>query len=612
MQLVTNIAAYKFAHLRDLKPLREQLKQCCFNRGLKGTILLSTEGINLFVAGGAAEIDDLLKFLRSVPGLENLTPKYSESREQPFHRMLVKIKKEIISFGIEGIDPASRPAPKLSPRQLKQWLDEGRPLTLLDTRNDYEVKLGTFRNATTLDIDHFREFPDAARKLPEEWKRQPIVMFCTGGIRCEKAGPFMQQEGYENILQLDGGILKYFEECGNAHYDGECFVFDRRVGVDPSLHESESSLCFACQSPLTPEDLADERYVEGRSCPYCHVATAEQQERILAERNRALRELISPLPGSVPYENRRPLNVSSDYDNRTALEFVCGILDHVPVEEWRDAFKAGRIRRRLSNHTGLDRTKDDSVVIAAADVVRGGDRLLHVLSQTREPDVSTDVRILYEDQAIIVVFKPAPLPMHPCGRFNRNSLQYFLAQAYEPQSPRPAHRIDANTTGLVLFSRTRHFAKVLQRQFEVSACDTVRKTYLARVNGHPSEETFSCDLPISDEPQEFGSRRIDQQKGLPARTDFRVIERFDDGTALIEAIPLTGRTNQIRVHLWSLNHAICNDPTYLPGRQIGDSQTATVDARQLCLLAWQIEFTHPLTKQRMNFEADVPDWATRE
>jgi predicted sulfurtransferase len=198
----------------------------------QSAVLLSTEGINLFVAGSRESINLLLVELRNVPGLSSLEPKISESEHQPFNRMLVRIKKEIIAFGVEGIDPGKRTSPKLPATTLKQWLDEGRTVTLLDTRNDYEVKLGTFKNAHTIGIDHFREFPDAVRKLPESMKDQPIVMFCTGGVRCEKAGPFMEMEGFRNIFQLEGGILKYFEECGSAHYDGECFVFDQRVGVD--------------------------------------------------------------------------------------------------------------------------------------------------------------------------------------------------------------------------------------------------------------------------------------------------------------------------------------------------------------------------------------------
>lgn len=265
-----NISVYKFAPLTELVPLRDRLRVQCSELGLRGTILLSAEGINLFVAGTRASIDALLVTLRAVPGLQDLAPKESLSDEQPFNRMLVKIKKEIIAFGIEGIDPARNPAPKLSARTLKQWLDEGRPVTLLDTRNDFEIRMGTFRGAVAAGIEHFREFPDAVRRLPEAMKHQPIVMFCTGGIRCEKAGPFMQREGFEQVHQLEGGILKYFEECGGAHYDGECFVFDRRVGVDPSLQETNSVLCYNCQLPLKEAEQKHPHFVPDVSCPHCY------------------------------------------------------------------------------------------------------------------------------------------------------------------------------------------------------------------------------------------------------------------------------------------------------------------------------------------------------
>ncbi len=232
---------------------------------------MSPEGINLFVAGERSAIDSLLAELRSIAGLSDFEPKVSVSAEQPFRRMLVKIKREIIAFGVEGIEPGRATSPKLAPRELKRWLDEGRPVTLLDTRNDYEVRLGTFENAVTLGIDHFRSFPAAVRELPAEMKQQPIVMFCTGGIRCEKAGPLMEREGFEQVFQLEGGILKYFEECGGEHYAGECFVFDRRVGVDAGLAETENGLCFHCLEPLTADDLRDARYVEGESCPRCYL-----------------------------------------------------------------------------------------------------------------------------------------------------------------------------------------------------------------------------------------------------------------------------------------------------------------------------------------------------
>lgn len=267
--MFTNIAAYKFAPLRHLRALQANLQELCGNAGMRGTILLSPEGINVFVSAERPAIDRLLVRLRAVPGLVDLTAKMSESDQQPFNRMLVKIKREIIAFGVAGIDPASRPAPRLTARELKQWLDEGRAITLLDARNSYEVKLGTFRGARTLELDHFREFPSRLKKLPNELKHQPVVTFCTGGIRCEKAAPLLEMAGFTQVFQLDGGILRYFEECGGAHYEGDCFVFDKRVALDATLRETGAALCYVCQTPLTLAEQADCRYVPSISCSHC-------------------------------------------------------------------------------------------------------------------------------------------------------------------------------------------------------------------------------------------------------------------------------------------------------------------------------------------------------
>lgn len=270
MPIFTNIAAYKFAPLGELPALQTELRGLCAKAGLRGTILLSPEGINLFVAGESSALDRLLVRLRAIPGLADLTVKQSESDHQPFNRMLVKIKKEIIAFGRDDIDPAQQPAPRITPRQLKQWLDEGRSFTLLDSRNTYETRLGTFRRARTLALDHFREFPRAAAALPNDLKDQPVVTFCTGGIRCEKAAPLLARFGFTQVFQLDGGILNYFSECGSAHFDGDCFVFDKRVALDAALRETGAALCFVCQMPLTPAEQQDPRYLESISCPHCH------------------------------------------------------------------------------------------------------------------------------------------------------------------------------------------------------------------------------------------------------------------------------------------------------------------------------------------------------
>jgi UPF0176 protein len=241
MAAFLNLSAYKFTPLAQLPALRDRLLRAAIALRMKGTVLLSPEGINLFVAGAPDDATAFIALLRSVSGLEDLQPKESESAAQPFGHMRVKVKKEIIAFGIDGIDPALHPSPKLAPRTLKQWLDEGQTVTLLDTRNTYEVKAGTFRGAMATDIRRFRDFPAAAERLPSSLKERKVVMFCTGGIRCEKAGPFLERQGFQEVYQLEGGILKYFEECGGAHFEGECFVFDERGGVDVSLHETGAS-----------------------------------------------------------------------------------------------------------------------------------------------------------------------------------------------------------------------------------------------------------------------------------------------------------------------------------------------------------------------------------
>lgn len=252
MAAFRNISAYKFTPLEDLPALRARVLAAAERLHLKGTVLLSPEGINVFVAGRDEAIAEFVALLRTLPGLDDLVPKDSASQAQPFGHMRVKIKREIIAFGVPGIDPARQPAPKLSPQRLKQWLDEGKPVTLLDTRNDYEVALGTFRGALPAGIARFRDFPAAVRRLPPELKAQPIVMFCTGGIRCEKAGPCMQQEGFREVFQLDGGILNYFAQCGGDHYHGECFVFDERVGLDPALRATQPATSDATRGADNP------------------------------------------------------------------------------------------------------------------------------------------------------------------------------------------------------------------------------------------------------------------------------------------------------------------------------------------------------------------------
>ncbi|MGA0134408.1 MAG: rhodanese-related sulfurtransferase [Opitutales bacterium] len=269
MSETVNLSCYKFVRLEGLVELKARLLSACVAHGLKGTVLLAPEGINFFLAGGRDGLGAVLGLLRAQPGLEDLVPKESPSAEQPFRRMLVKIKREIIAFGVPGVDPAADPAPRLRAPELRRWFEEGREFTLLDTRNVYEVRMGTFRGALDPRIWNFRDFPRALAALPDSVKDRPVVTFCTGGIRCEKAAPLLRRHGFKDVYQLDGGILRYFEEVGGAHYDGECFVFDARVGVGPDLRPTGSLLCHNCQMPLTAEEAKLPSYVPDRSCLHC-------------------------------------------------------------------------------------------------------------------------------------------------------------------------------------------------------------------------------------------------------------------------------------------------------------------------------------------------------
>lgn len=247
------ISGYKFVDIpnTELPTLRDHLYQVAQQRQLKGTILLSEEGVNIFLAGESSQISDYQQFLNTFSYFTDLTYRKNRCETPPFNRLQVRIKPEIITMGQTHIKPAKKTAPYLTPKKLKQWYDEKKDMIILDTRNQYEYAFGSFDQAIHLNIKHFKHFGEALKQLPQEMKQKTIVTFCTGGIRCEKAAAYMQEQGFSDVYQLQGGILNYFAECQGKHFHGECFVFDNRVTVDSNLAVTDTTHCHVCQAPIT-------------------------------------------------------------------------------------------------------------------------------------------------------------------------------------------------------------------------------------------------------------------------------------------------------------------------------------------------------------------------
>ncbi len=283
----TIAALYKFLRLPDFRELKRPLLDRCNDLRLRGTFLLAPEGINGAVAGSTEGVDGILDYLRAEPRFADLVHKESRAAACPFHRMKVKLKQEIVSLGVEGVD-----AQHLSGRyvQPEHWNTEiSRPDTLvLDVRNEYESGIGGFKNAVAPHTETFREFPEYVQQNLDPAEHPRVAMFCTGGIRCEKASSYLLSRGFREVLQLHGGILNYLEKIDrkDSLWEGECFVFDSRVAVNHDLGEGDYEQCFACRRPITEQDMTAEKYQPGVSCPRCYdELTAEQRERF-SERQR--------------------------------------------------------------------------------------------------------------------------------------------------------------------------------------------------------------------------------------------------------------------------------------------------------------------------------------
>ncbi|MBZ9775872.1 rhodanese-related sulfurtransferase [Mesorhizobium sp. CO1-1-8] len=280
-------ALYRFARLDAFEELRAPLAAFCCARGVKGTLLLAHEGINGTVAGSETAIAELILYLEAIEGLAGLEVKYSAAADMPFHRMKVRLKREIVTMGVDDIDPSKSAGTYVAPTDWNALISKPGTV-IIDTRNAYEVSIGTFKGAIDPATASFREFPAWVEAHRAELEGRKVAMFCTGGIRCEKATAYVKSLGFEDVFHLKGGILKYLEEvpAEQSLWQGECFVFDERVSVSHGLAEGEAELCRACRHPLTPGDLTSPKFAAGVSCPHCFDARSDEDRQRYAERQR--------------------------------------------------------------------------------------------------------------------------------------------------------------------------------------------------------------------------------------------------------------------------------------------------------------------------------------
>ena len=282
-------ALYKFVTLPDFEKMQQPLLEACENNGVMGTLLLASEGINGTIAGTEKGIRSLLEYLHSMPEFSDLKHKESWSEDMPFLRMKVRLKKEIVTMGVAETDPQKIVGSYVKPEDWNALISDPN-VVLVDTRNDYEVEIGTFKGAIDPKTTNFRDFPAWVQRNHNVLNKPKVAMFCTGGIRCEKSTAYMKEQGYEEVYHLEGGILKYLEEVPKEEsmWEGECFVFDNRVSIKHGLEEGSYDQCYGCRWPITEDDKASDIYIKGVCCPRCFDDTTEEKKTRSAERQKQI------------------------------------------------------------------------------------------------------------------------------------------------------------------------------------------------------------------------------------------------------------------------------------------------------------------------------------
>ena len=288
--MFTVCALYQFVRLDDFEAFRTPLRELMVELEVKGTILLALEGLNGTISGSKSSIDGVIQFLQDDGRFDNLEIKFSHSETTPFKRLKVKLKKEIVTLGVEHIDPLSSVGTYVNPQDWNALISDP-DVVLIDTRNNYEYEIGSFKGAINPSTETFREFPEYTKNNLEQYRGKKVAMFCTGGIRCEKSTAYLKTQGFDAVYHLQGGILKYLEEVDEDQslWEGECFVFDDRVAVKHNLEQGQYDQCHACRYPITDEDKQHPHYEKGVSCPRCHGSRSETQVSRYRERERQVK-----------------------------------------------------------------------------------------------------------------------------------------------------------------------------------------------------------------------------------------------------------------------------------------------------------------------------------
>ena len=283
-------ALYKFVKLDNFPELRNPLLKVMEEHEVKGTLLLAKEGINGTIAGDRQGIDAVLTWLRSDPRLADVDTKESYEKDMPFYRSKVKLKKEIVTMGVENIDPKKVVGTYVKPKDWNALISDP-DVILIDTRNDYEVQIGGFKHAVNPKTETFREFPQYVKDNLDPNRHKKVAMYCTGGIRCEKSTAYLKEQGFEDVFHLQGGVLKYLEEipAKESMWEGECFVFDNRVAVNHDLEKGQYDQCYACRYPITEEEKKSPQFEQGVSCPHCYDKVSEQQRQRFSEREKQVK-----------------------------------------------------------------------------------------------------------------------------------------------------------------------------------------------------------------------------------------------------------------------------------------------------------------------------------